>query len=86
MDDGKIIYVYLLYYSKTFDIINRQFIIAKLGKTLQLLSNYFSGRRQKVTLKSMLSYEPETGILRGAIFGPMFFSGDVAHFSNMSSD
>lgn len=53
-DEGMIIYLSLLGYSRTFDTLNGELLLAKLkhcGVPLRLLTSYFSGRRQTISLR-----------------------------------
>ena len=68
-------------FSKAFDLINHDVLIAKLNmfgiddKDLELLSSYLTGRRQYVSIKDGRSSmcEIKNGVPQGSILGPLLF-------------
>ena len=68
--------------SAAFDIINHQFSIAILAKTIGLhcvlflfIENYLSNRSQQVIINGCLSgdVKVKTGVPQGLVLGPYFF-------------
>ena len=82
MDNGEIVFLVLLDYSKAFDLANHNLIIAKLRalgfdeSALDWLKSYLDNRKQKVLLDSDESslIELENGVPQGSILGPLLFT------------
>ena len=81
-DNGEIVILVLLDYSKAFDCANHQLILAKckaLGfqeSALQLLSSYLSNRSQKIKIDEDESNWCKliNGVPQGSILGPLLFT------------
>merc|ERR1712121_390556 len=81
-DNGKIVILVLLDYSKAFDCANHELILAKckaLGfqeSALQLLSSYLSNRSQKIKIDEDESNwcKLVNGVPQGSILGPLLFT------------
>ena len=91
MDNGEIIFLILLDYSKAFDIACHDLIIAKLRalgfeeSALSWLKSYLYGRQQKVILESGEStlVTLKNGVPQGSILGPLLFTvlvNDISDF------
>ena len=93
MDNGEIIFLILLDYSKAFDIACHDLILAKLKNlgfeqsALSWLKSYLNNRQQKVVLDSSEStlVSLRNGVPQGSILGPLLFTilvndiSDVIH-------
>lgn len=81
MDNSKVTVMALLDFSKAFDVIDHDLLIAKLvhygcgESALKLLINYLKGRSQCVKLNSTLSeyLQITRGVPQGSVLGPLLF-------------
>ena len=81
LDQDKVSALLCVDFSKAFDLINHDILIAKLkmfgidGKDLKLLSSYLTGRRQYVSIKDGRSSmcKIKNGVPQGSILGPLLF-------------
>ena len=82
MDEGEIVFMILLDYSKAFDLACHKLILAKLKalgfeeSALCWLNSYLQGRRQKVVIdknESPLVFL-DNGVPQGSILGPLLFT------------
>lgn len=82
IDNSKVTYLVLLDYSKAFDVINTELLMAKLNyygcdtNALNWFNNYLNGRKQQVKIDGTVSNQlPIThGVPQGSILGPLLFS------------
>ena len=82
VNNGGAFGVLLVDLSKTFDCLSRELLIAKLDahgfdkKSLTLINNYLSNRKQRVKINDSFSSWGEVlfGVLQGSILGPLLFN------------
>ena len=81
LDNSQYVGTVLMDLSKAYDLIPHDLLIAKLeayglGKTLHLLRDYLSNRKQRTKIGSSFSdwWDIICGIPRGSILGPLLFN------------
>lgn len=81
-DDNKLTLLVLLDYSKAFDTLNHEILIAMLGSIgfgeipLKLFKTYLNDRKQAVRISSVISNMQalHSGVPQGSILGPLLFT------------
>lgn len=82
LDDQKLAYLVLLDYSKAFDLLDHELMLAKLdhvgieGTTYTWFQNYFTNRQQCVKIEDNIStmLKCEKGVPQGSILGPILYT------------